>query len=153
MEITEETRHRLYQRLEEVLEPEEATTLMAHLPPVGWADVATKHDLRALEERLDLRFESIDQRFDAIDQRFESLEERLDLRFESIDLRFESIDLRFDSTGQRIGSLEERLALRIDASESRVRAELQRDLRLQGFALLAGLSAVNAAALAIAQLL
>jgi hypothetical protein len=135
MEITEETRHRLYQRLEEVLEPEEATTLMAHLPPVGWADVATKHDLRALEERLDLRFEAIDLRFEAID-----------LRFEAIDLRFEAIDHRFES-------LEDRLALRIDASESRVRAELQRDLRLQGFALLAGLSAVNAAALAISQML
>jgi hypothetical protein len=135
MEITEETRHRLYQRLEEVLEPEEATTLMAHLPPVGWADVATKHDLRALEERLDLRFEAIDRRFEAIDR------------------RFEAIDLRFGSVDERFGSLEERLALRIDASESRVRAELQRDLRLQGFALLAGLSAVNAAALAISRLL
>jgi hypothetical protein len=48
MAISEETRHHLFQRLEEVLGPEEATTLMEHLPPVGWADVATRRDIDAL---------------------------------------------------------------------------------------------------------
>jgi hypothetical protein len=43
--ITEESRYRLYQRLEELLGQNEAATLMEHLPPVGWADVATKRDL------------------------------------------------------------------------------------------------------------
>jgi hypothetical protein len=33
-------------------------TPMEMLPPVGWADVATKHDLFALELRLDARFEA-----------------------------------------------------------------------------------------------
>lgn len=55
MAITEENRHRMYQRLEEVLGPEQAATLMEHLPPVGWADVATKRDL----EMQDLRFEAM----------------------------------------------------------------------------------------------
>lgn len=45
MAISEETRHRLHLRLDEVLGPEDASTLMEHLPPVGWADVATKRDL------------------------------------------------------------------------------------------------------------
>lgn len=52
MTITEETRHRLYLRLEEVLGSDEAATLMGHLPPVGWADVATRRDLDHLAELL-----------------------------------------------------------------------------------------------------
>src|SRR5688572_9850626 len=45
MTISDHSRHLLYQRLEEVLGPDDAATLMEHLPPVGWADVATKRDL------------------------------------------------------------------------------------------------------------
>ena len=48
MAITEENRHQLYQRLENVLGHDEATWLMEHLPPLGWADVATKRDLDQL---------------------------------------------------------------------------------------------------------
>ena len=48
MAIDERSRHILFLKLEEVLGSEEATILMEHLPPVGWADVATKRDLDAL---------------------------------------------------------------------------------------------------------
>ena len=48
MAIHERSRHELYLRLEEVLGPDQANTMMEHLPPVGWADVATKRDLDAL---------------------------------------------------------------------------------------------------------
>lgn len=74
MAISEESRHHLYQRLEQVLGSKEATVLMEHLPPVGWADVATKRDLDALDARMELRFErfnEVDRRFDAIDRRLE----------------------------------------------------------------------------------
>ncbi|HKN90822.1 MAG TPA: hypothetical protein VJ622_11110 [Acidimicrobiia bacterium] len=50
MAIDERARHHLYLRLEEHLGAEAATTLMEHLPPTGWADVATKRDLDHLRE-------------------------------------------------------------------------------------------------------
>ncbi|MCB1258037.1 MAG: hypothetical protein KDB26_13070, partial [Microthrixaceae bacterium] len=47
--MTEESRFQLYRRLVEMLGEDEATTLMEHLPPTGWADVATKHDLDQMQ--------------------------------------------------------------------------------------------------------
>ena len=52
MAVDESSRHQLHVKLEEILGPEEASTLMAHLPPVGWADVATKRDLDAVKNEL-----------------------------------------------------------------------------------------------------
>jgi hypothetical protein len=76
MVLDERSRHHLFLRLEEALCAEAAATLMEHLPPVGWAAVATRRDLDALEQRLGLRFEGVDQRFTA-------LEQHLDVRFEA----------------------------------------------------------------------
>jgi hypothetical protein len=66
MVVDERSRHELYRRLEEVLGPDAATTLIEHLPPVGWADVATRHDLAGLEQRIDLRFERVEERLKAV---------------------------------------------------------------------------------------
>ena len=56
MSVDERSRHRLYRKLEEILGPEEAGTLMDHLPPAGFSDLVTKDDLRlgldSLEQRL-----------------------------------------------------------------------------------------------------
>ncbi len=85
MTIDERQRYQLHQSLETHLGPESAATLMAYLPPVGWADVATKHDLVALEQRLDLRFEGIGHRFTA---------ELADVRTEIAGVRTEIADVR-----------------------------------------------------------
>ena len=63
MTIDERARHELFLGCETALGPERAETLMALLPPVGWADVATKQDLAHLEERLQAQFEAMEARF------------------------------------------------------------------------------------------
>ena len=52
MDLDDRSRLALHQRLAQVLGRDEAATLMAHLPPVGWHDVATKRDLDALGAEL-----------------------------------------------------------------------------------------------------
>jgi hypothetical protein len=56
MQIDERTRREMYEQLEAVLGAQTADALMEHLPPVGWAEIATKSDLNlgldALENRL-----------------------------------------------------------------------------------------------------
>jgi hypothetical protein len=77
MALDERARHELFLRLEEVLGPKPAETLMELMPPVGWADVATKRDLDALEQRIDLRFEAMDHKFEAMDHKLEALKHEL----------------------------------------------------------------------------
>jgi hypothetical protein len=76
MAIDERARHDLYVALEEVVGTERADTLMGLLSPVGWADVVTKQDLAALEERIDLRFEKVDLRFEKLEDHFDAKLER-----------------------------------------------------------------------------
>ena len=45
--------------LDELMGAEVASTLVRHLPPGGWADVATRHDLVQLEDRLTHRFDAM----------------------------------------------------------------------------------------------
>jgi len=49
---------------------------MELLAPVGWADVATKHDLLALESRVDGRFEIVDGRFETLEYKLLGTMER-----------------------------------------------------------------------------
>ncbi|MEI2697393.1 MAG: hypothetical protein V9E94_03225 [Microthrixaceae bacterium] len=59
MAVTEESRYQLFQRLEELLGPEKVSTLMELLPPVGWADVATKRDLDQMHAALDAKIDRV----------------------------------------------------------------------------------------------
>ncbi len=58
MGVDETARRRLHSSMARVHGEGEADTLMEHLPPGGWTTVATKDDLRQLEERLETRLEA-----------------------------------------------------------------------------------------------
>lgn len=135
MVVDDRSRHELYRRLEEVLGMEAATTLIEHLPPAGWADVATKADLAHLEERLELRFASrfavIDGRFDRVDERFNSIDERFDALEERFDERFKGLDWRFEGLDDRL-----------KGGMSELRAAFEHELRAQTNTVVFGLVSV-----------
>lgn len=91
MVVDERARHGLHTRLVEVLGDDEAATLMAQLPPVGWADVARRDDLDRLErriedfeQRMDGKFADFEQR---IDGKLDGLEQRMDGKMEALEHR------------------------------------------------------------------
>ena len=52
MPVDDRTRLNMQRKLEAVLGHDDADTLMAHLPPVTWREVATTDDLEALRINL-----------------------------------------------------------------------------------------------------
>ncbi len=58
MAMTEAARQELYEALKEHIGVDPADTLMAAMPPVGWADVATKRDLDVLRNEVRLELEA-----------------------------------------------------------------------------------------------
>ena len=117
MVLDERSRHELYLRLEEALGADAATTLMEHLPPTGWADVATRRDVDALkgelqgfEDHMDLRLaafeENMNLRLAAFEERsnhrFEAHEERSNHGFEVLEGRFDAMETRFEATEHKL---------------------------------------------------
>jgi hypothetical protein len=153
MAITEETRHRLFQRLEQVLGADEATTLMEHLPPIGWADVATKRDLDALGAATRQDVEALRAE---MGHRFDSFGTEMNLRFDSfgteMDHRFANVDQRFENVDRRFGTLESSMDLRFDAFEHRFQATLHRELRTHTYTMLAAFTALSGVILAATRL-
>jgi len=100
MTVDDRTRLNLHRKLEAVLGPEEANTLMAHLPPVTWQDVATTKDLGTVEMsirseldvfRADVRSEFADVR---AEMRAGFADVRAEMRAGFADVRAEFADVR-----------------------------------------------------------
>lgn len=85
MPVDERSRHALYLKLERILGREEASTLMEHLPPVGWADVATKRDLDQLAVTNNREHQALEERmqewFGGMEHRMKTMEQRLTAQF------------------------------------------------------------------------
>jgi tetrahydromethanopterin S-methyltransferase subunit G len=79
-----------------------ANTLMEHLPPGGWYDVARTGD------------------FDRIETRIDKLEARLDDRIDRLEIRIDKLEARFDKLETRIDNLEARLDDRIDTLAQKI---------------------------------
>ena len=71
MAVDERGRLQLADAAKRAFGDEAGITLMELLPPVGWADVATKHDL-------DLRFDALDGRMNGLELRLDRFESKLD---------------------------------------------------------------------------
>jgi hypothetical protein len=161
MSTYDESRYRMHQRFDDVLGSEVAATVMEHLPPLGWHEIATKADLRALGAATKADVSALGADLRALgtatkaDLRALGTATKADLRAlgaaTKADLRALEAATRSDlrALEMEIGALEGRIDTRLEG----LRAEFQRDLRLQGFALLGAIATVNAAAVAVTQML
>lgn len=75
--ISAAQRFELHSALVNTLGDDVANTLMEHLPPSGWSDVARRDDLDHLEARLNLRIDGLGLRHDGIDRRIDGLDRRI----------------------------------------------------------------------------
>ena len=78
MSSGEADRLTLHQTLRGLMPENVADILMAHLPPVGWSNVATKDDINLLRVEMNQRFTLVDERFKQIDTRIDRVDSRLD---------------------------------------------------------------------------
>jgi hypothetical protein len=78
MAISEADRLEMHLQIRKTMGDKVADTMMEHLPPTGWADVARKSDVDYLAALMDARFAAVDIRFTAVDIRFAAVDSRLE---------------------------------------------------------------------------
>jgi hypothetical protein len=66
MAVDEARRHELHAAARRTLGESPGDTLMELLPPVGWADVATKHDLATVKRDVELQIAALTSEVKAI---------------------------------------------------------------------------------------
>lgn len=100
-------------------------SLAALITIIGAMAAMLRFQLRAIEVRLDARFQSSDAKFDTIDKRFDAIEHR----FEAIDQRFEDVDKRFDQLDEkfttRFADADQKELSRFEALEAKLDAQAQ----------------------------
>ena len=108
MSSHEADRLNLHQTLRGLMPEDVADILMAHLPPIGWSNVATKDDINLLRMEMNQRFTLVDERFKQVDPRFTTIDARfdqIDARLDHIDARLDRVDTKFDRPETKIDQL------------------------------------------------
>ena len=77
MSISEAERHEIYELIKAATSDRVANNDMSLLPPVGWADVATKSDLDALRTEMRAEFGSVQSGFGAVRADMRAMEANL----------------------------------------------------------------------------
>lgn len=124
MAVTETERYELFKVLVEKLGAEGAQTLMEHLPPTGWSEVATKHDLDHLRVllRADLEQFRVETSAQLDQHRAETSADIAKLRSE---VKSDITELRTDVKADTA-----ELRTEIQATELRLESKIERGLRL-----------------------
>ena len=125
MAIDETARFELHEGLREVLGDTRADSLMSLLPPTGWADVATKHDLDVTRDDMARLRDDVARLRDELGREIASVRDdiaRMEVRLEA----------RFD----------ERITHAVDTIEARLMAAFHREMIRQFWALAGTLVAI-----------
>ena len=145
MTTTEHRRDDLHHRLDDVLGPDHATTLMDHLPTVPWRDLATREDVQRLRSEMEVRFDQMDLRLERIVNRLDHLDDRqdhLDSRLDHLDRRFDQQDERFRGLHGAIESSQTLLRSEVVSMGASLSSDLMRQLLVIHAATVALIAAV-----------
>ena len=144
MSITDRQRLKLLRTLETVIGPEDASTLMDHLPPVTWANVATVDHVSAIGDQTTKTLRS-EMQVLSTQLRSEMSELRVELRSDmtvlSNQLRNEMNELGTELRGEmnqlgiQLRGEMNQLRSEIDQHGSRLEATIERGFRRQILAL------------------
>ena len=98
---SEAERFTLHQTLRTLMPEAVADTLMSHLPPAGWSDVARRADIDALRSEFFARSDQNDSRMDRMDSRFDMIEARMD----QFVVRMDQFEVRLTRTEEKLDNL------------------------------------------------
>lgn len=110
MTATDRERVQLHRHLDQVLGEEDASTLMRHLPPAGWSDLATNTELGRVETTLRAEITRVETTLRAEITRLDGRIDRVELRLGQLEQRMDRLEQRMDRLEGRMGALETRVA-------------------------------------------
>ncbi len=121
MAIDETARFELHEGLREVLGETRADSLMSLLPPTGWADVATKHDLDVVRD-------DVARVRDDLGREIAGVRDELGREIASVRSDTARLEARLEAR------LDERITYVVDTLEARLMAAFHREMIRQFWA-------------------